>query len=636
MMQATSMKNFEILSKLGEGAFSCVFKVKRLSDNNEYALKKVKMSMLSEKEKENALNEVRILASINDPYIIAYKEAFFDEISNSLCVIMEYANGGDIQKKISEKIANKTLFNEPDVWKVFLQMVKGLKTLHDMQILHRDLKCANIFLTNTGDIKLGDLNVSKVAKKGLVYTQTGTPYYASPEVWRDKPYDMKSDMWSLGCVLYEMTALKPPFRANDMQGLYNKVQKGIYERIPLKFSNDLANLIGKCLQVNPTARPTCDQLITEISDRMKIQKNEEVSDSKEQRKALLETIKLPRNLKLLQEKLPKANYQKKPANEMENLYTQGSETKSKQRVLSADVRRVESNKEIGQKNMKSPLENQNNNQILPKRNDIYQPNYQVYNQNNNYYQNNQNNIYQKPPVQILQKNINNNAYQQLPPRPMLNNPTPTNLVNNQQKIVNNSPYQNNNNLHYYNNLNNNVNKSPINVINKSPINANANNGNLNYNRDRPISRGNNSRENSREKIMRNDISGNDIKRLEEKIAAKEKNLIGAGNNNNNIFSKNQNDELMRKYKEIVSGPALPSSNKNSNPNSNYKSPTNDLKKYYEEKKIEGPKISKVGSKDFPNPSPLTRNTPKSAKNSENMAAGQYLQGNKMAKPSWWG
>ena len=75
--------------------------------------------------------------------------------------------------------------------------------------------------------KLGDLNVSKVVKKGLGYTQTGTPYYASPEVWQDRPYDIKSDVWSLGCVLYEMITLKPPFHAQDMAGLYKKVLKGI-------------------------------------------------------------------------------------------------------------------------------------------------------------------------------------------------------------------------------------------------------------------------------------------------------------------------------------------------------------------------------------------------------------------------
>jgi NIMA (never in mitosis gene a)-related kinase len=92
-----------------------------------------------------------------------------------------------------------------------------------MNILHRDLKSANVFLNKSGSAKLGDMNVSKLAKKGLLLTQTGTPYYASPEVWRDLPYDNKSDIWSLGCVLYEMCALKPPFRADDMEGLFNKV-----------------------------------------------------------------------------------------------------------------------------------------------------------------------------------------------------------------------------------------------------------------------------------------------------------------------------------------------------------------------------------------------------------------------------
>jgi len=83
-----------------------------------------------------------------------------------------------------------------------------------------------VFLFKDLTAKLGDLNVSKVAKKGLGYTQTGTPYYASPEVWRDQPYDTKSDIWSLGCVLYETAGLKPPFRAHDMSSLYKKVLNG--------------------------------------------------------------------------------------------------------------------------------------------------------------------------------------------------------------------------------------------------------------------------------------------------------------------------------------------------------------------------------------------------------------------------
>ena len=140
-------------------------------------------------------------------------------------------------------------------------MTRALKILHEKDIFHRDLKSANVFLNRNGKSKLGDLNVSKVAKKGLLYTQTGTPYYASPEVWKDQPYDSKSDIWSLGCVIYEMTTLKPPFRANDMNGLYKKVIKGAYPEIPKKYTEDLSQAIQKLLSVEAKLRPTCAQIL---------------------------------------------------------------------------------------------------------------------------------------------------------------------------------------------------------------------------------------------------------------------------------------------------------------------------------------------------------------------------------------
>ena len=116
--------------------------------------------------------------------------------------------------------------DEAFIWSVLIAMCKALSALHKRKIMHRDMKSANVFLHKNGEPKLGDLNVSKVAKKGLLYTQTGTPYYASPEVWRDMPYGIKSDIWSLGCVVYEMCQLKPPFRASNMNGLYKRVLRG--------------------------------------------------------------------------------------------------------------------------------------------------------------------------------------------------------------------------------------------------------------------------------------------------------------------------------------------------------------------------------------------------------------------------
>ena len=189
------------------------------------------------------------------------------------------------------------------------------------------MKSANIFLYRDMQAKLGDLNVSKIVKKGLSYTQTGTPYYASPEVWRDMPYDSKSDIWSLGCVLYEMCALVPPFRADDMQGLYKKVIKGKYPRIPEHFSQEMATVIKFMLQVSPSYRPTCDQILSLPIIESLIKKffpdeqtggnstaAETLGDNVHE--ALLKTIRLSKNIFSLTERLPKAKYRSPKAGEL--------------------------------------------------------------------------------------------------------------------------------------------------------------------------------------------------------------------------------------------------------------------------------------------------------------------------------
>lgn len=161
-MSTTNISEFEVMKRLGEGSFGSVYMVKRKSDEKIYAMKKVKMLSLSTKEKENALNEVRILASIKSANIISYKDAFYDEGSSSLCIIMDFASKGDVLMQITEKKKKKAYFDEATVWKYAADMLLGLKALHDLKILHRDLKGANVFISEEGSLKLGDLNVSKV------------------------------------------------------------------------------------------------------------------------------------------------------------------------------------------------------------------------------------------------------------------------------------------------------------------------------------------------------------------------------------------------------------------------------------------------------------------------------------------
>ena len=263
------MEQFKIINKIGEGAYSTVYTVKRIEDDKIYALKKVKINKLNKKEHINALNEVRILASINSPYVIGYKESFIDELDQTLCIIMEYADDGDLYQKIKLYIQNKTTFMEHDIWRIFIQITKGLNDLHEYNILHRDLKSANVFLFKDGTAKLGDLNVSKITSRGLGCTQTGTPYYASPEVWKDKPYDSKSDIWSLGCVFYELIMLTTPFKAKTMKDLFKKVKRGEYSPIPKYFSPKFQKIIDNILKIKPEERPNAKDIlnIPEIAEK---------------------------------------------------------------------------------------------------------------------------------------------------------------------------------------------------------------------------------------------------------------------------------------------------------------------------------------------------------------------------------
>lgn len=300
-VSASSLADFKNVKLLGEGAFAAVYKVIRHADSKTYAIKKVKLPSLSDKEKQNALNEIRLLASVQQENIVSYKDAFFDDKTRCLCIVTECCDGGDLMDQITKCEKNRSHIAEPDIWRWTIGLGRALKALHAMNIFHRDMKSANIFLTSTSSgriAKLGDFNVSTVAKNRLCLTQTGTPYYASPEVWRDMPYDGKSDMWGLGCVVYEAAALQPPFKAEDMEGLAHKVCVGKYRRIPSVFSNELSEVIGMLLQVNPRHRPTPAQflgipLINKHTGMLKLEEDAPCETD------LLATIKVPRNMQEL-------------------------------------------------------------------------------------------------------------------------------------------------------------------------------------------------------------------------------------------------------------------------------------------------------------------------------------------------
>ena len=262
LIEKTSLKDFETLKILGKGSFSSVYLVKRKKDSKIYALKSVFLEKLSKKQQENSVNEVRILASIHNQNVISYKEAFWDDSSNTLNIIMEYADDGDLLTKIKQMKQEKVYFEEEKIWDYAIQIIQGLKSLHDKNIIHRDLKSENIFLFKKNSLcKIGDMNVSKVLKEKLLRTQTGTPYYASPEVWMNKPYSFKSDLWSIGCVIYEMCELRTPFNGKDMDELFVNICLNKTKRISEKYSEELWLMIKKLLEVNVEKRYDCNQFL---------------------------------------------------------------------------------------------------------------------------------------------------------------------------------------------------------------------------------------------------------------------------------------------------------------------------------------------------------------------------------------
>jgi len=289
-MHSTSIRDFKKEKVLGKGSFGSVYLVRRKQDNKIYALKTVIMEKLNKREQENSVNEVRILASVNHPNVIGYKEAFWDDDGSSLNIVMEYADDGDLHSKIEKMKKAGGFFKEPIIWSYAIQMIEGLKALHDKKIMHRDLKSANIFLVkDKHQCKLGDMNVSKVIKENVLRTQTGTPYYASPEVWNDNPYSYKSDLWSIGCVIYELCTLRPPFQGKDLDELYENVCKGEPERISKIYSDDLWKMILMLLQVDVNKRVDCNQFLN--SDLIK----KKIEEMKNNPSTYLEALSLDKN-----------------------------------------------------------------------------------------------------------------------------------------------------------------------------------------------------------------------------------------------------------------------------------------------------------------------------------------------------
>ncbi|KAK2883468.1 hypothetical protein Q8A67_017105 [Cirrhinus molitorella] len=253
------MDKYERLKKIGEGSFGKAILVKSRTDGRQYVIKEIGISRMSNKERQESRKEVAVLANMSHPNIVQYKESF--EESGCLYIVMDYCEGGDLFKKINNQ--RGTLFPEEQILDWFVQICLALKHVHDRKILHRDIKSQNIFLTKDGTIQLGDFGIARVLNSTVELARTciGTPYYLSPEICENKPYNNKSDIWALGCVLYEMCTLKHAFEAGNMKNLVLKIIRGSYPPVSVHYSQDLRSLLAQLFKRNPRERPSVSSIL---------------------------------------------------------------------------------------------------------------------------------------------------------------------------------------------------------------------------------------------------------------------------------------------------------------------------------------------------------------------------------------
>ncbi|XP_076372611.1 serine/threonine-protein kinase Nek8-like isoform X2 [Tachypleus tridentatus] len=256
--RSQSMAEYEKIRTVGKGAFGTAVLYRNKNDDSLVILKEINMHDLTAGERQLSMNEVRVLSMLHHPNIISYYDSF--EEDGVLMIKMEYADGGTLQQYLSNL---KTALEENEILDLFKQIVSAICHMHENNILHRDLKTANIFLTKDGLVKVGDFGISKMltTRQGGANTVLGTPYYISPEMCEGKPYNEKSDIWALGCILYEMACLQKTFEGSNLPALVNKIVKGQFAPIRGPYSFDFKQLVRDLLQKHPEYRPTAREVL---------------------------------------------------------------------------------------------------------------------------------------------------------------------------------------------------------------------------------------------------------------------------------------------------------------------------------------------------------------------------------------
>lgn len=255
------MDRFTKVKNIGKGNMGACTLVRNNDDGRHYVIKQVDLAKLNKKERQQSLNEAKVLSSLRHPNIINYVDSFLARKSDHLCIVMEFADGGDLSQKI--KASHNTNFPQDQILDWAIQLALALQHIHSKKILHRDVKTQNVFLTSDGMCKLGDFGIARTLNNTFDQANTfvGTPYYLSPELILERPYDSQSDVWAFGVCLYEMMALKHPFNANDMKSLMQRILKVQYEPAPLCYSSELRSVVSRLLVKDPQQRMKLTEML---------------------------------------------------------------------------------------------------------------------------------------------------------------------------------------------------------------------------------------------------------------------------------------------------------------------------------------------------------------------------------------
>ena len=277
----SKLKDFEIIKDLGFGQFGKVKKAKsKINSNNYFAIKEIHINKFNEKQKQNILREREATKAVNCENVVKLIDVF--EEKGNMYFVLEYVDGINLEKFINNNRDLNIHIKEDKVINIFKQILKGLKCIHDCQIIHRDIKPDNILITNKFEVKITDFGIAAFQRENeninygdydilfSNYTRTGRPDYVSPEILAgNKKYDYKTDIYSLGLTIFNLMTFKLPFELKvDMNQRYYREPNGVSINEEI-YSEELINLVMKMIKEDPNDRPTAKEAYDELEKIIK-------------------------------------------------------------------------------------------------------------------------------------------------------------------------------------------------------------------------------------------------------------------------------------------------------------------------------------------------------------------------------